>query len=330
MAEEQKSGLDAIRKKFESGQAPIMGFKPPVASSKPAVVASSKPALAARFGGGINNACNGSVAKESHVKVGSAIVNSRNDDVQKRDSGGTADRGIGPKRNSKVNIPDAFRSNAEPPVAIKPKPVPTPKPKSDSNNNASTPDKFSLQKVKFGQKSEPESTNTVKPSILKGNISKTTDTNNESEKPGVGAKPNSPRGINVLAMANSMQANDLKAKLKPVTPPKKPSGSSGSETDQVALRNKFNKFGNRTSEERKSVKSSVIRKLDGKKFHRVDPSALKNSGKAPEKPEELDFEIDLEVLIEDFNKAVEAIGKSYQNDILVIVRSKLCQFENNQ
>jgi len=49
--------------------------------------------------------------------------------------------------------------------------------------------------------------------------------------------------------------------------------------------------------------------MDGRKFLKVETSTLNDSGPAPEKPELLDFEIDLEALIEDFNKALQVIGE---------------------
>ena len=311
MAEEPKSNLDAIRKRFEGSKAPPMGMKPPVkfnSGPKPVVTPKSVGV------GDSGRACNGSVANNVGVnKTGSAIVNNGNkEDAQKKDAGIVG----GPKRNSKVNIPDAFRTSSEsPPVASKPqlKPGLSPKPKNDTNNNASnntasttTPGKFNLKNNKFAQKTEPETIN-AKPSYLKGsNATNKTVQNNESPKPAVGAKPNSPRGVNVLA--TSMDASDLKAKLKPVTQ-RKTSDTSQGDSSEIELRNKLNKFGNKASVKRKSVKASVIRTMDGKKFLKVETSTLNDSGPAPEKPELLDFEIDLEALIEDFNKALQVIGE---------------------
>lgn len=316
MAEEPKTGLDAIRKRFEAGGAPIMGVKPNVA---PKLTNTPKPNIAAKFGGGVGNtsACNGTVnkdtGKESQSKGSSAIVDNKTDSSSK-DEESPANRGwSGAKRNSKVNIPDAFLNNTDnsPKVKTPLKPVPPTKPKSDNNNNASnspTPGKFDhLGKVRFENKVvDSESSNSTQAS------------KDGDHKPGLAHKTNASRSGSVLAMAGVLETNgpiDFKARLKPVnpkptTPLKKPNESS-SDSVQVELRNKQNKFGVRTSNKRKSVQS-VIRNIDGKKFHRIDAKQLDDSSKAPEKPESLDEDIDLEALNEDFHQALKTIGKLFK------------------
>lgn len=316
MAEEEpKSGLDALRKRFESGGAPIMGIKPAVA---PKVNA---PAVARKWGGGGGgsvSACNGIVnkdsGKQSQDKSDSAIVNN---DVVKRDGDSIQNRGVQAKRNSKVNIPDAFR-NSEPPIKPNPKPTLTPKPKSDNNNNASSSTSSSTAsgKVDIAKRFERKTSDSDQVNSTRKNSVGKPSSGNEDRKPVIGEKPNSPRGVNVLQMASPSAVADLKSRLKPVgakvdgkpvTTQRKLSDPSHTDLENVELRNRQNKFGNRTSDKRKSVKS-VIRNLDGKKFHRIEVGTLNDSSKPPEKPDSLDFEIDLEALVEDFKKALQVIG----------------------
>lgn len=307
--EESKSGLDALRKKFESGGAPIMGVKPAVASQ------GNAPAVARRWGGGGNvSACNGIVnkdsGKQSQDKSDSAIVNSK---VVKRDGDSIQNRGFQAKRNSKVNIPDAFRNNSEPPIKPNPKPALTPKPKSDNNNNASSSTSSSTAsgKMDIARRFERKTSDSDQVnSTRKNSVGKPS--GHEDWKPVIGEKPNSPRGVNVLQMASQSTVADLKSRLKPVGAkvdgkPVPLQRNLSDTSENVELRNKQNKFGNRTSDKRKSVKS-VIRNLDGKKFHRIEVGTLNDSSKPPEKPDSLDFEIDLEALVEDFKKALQVIG----------------------
>ncbi|XP_052775638.1 FYN-binding protein 1-like isoform X4 [Mya arenaria] len=286
--------------KFEAS-----GFKPAVCL-KPTVT--SKPAVAPKWGGGpgLNLAGGGaqtaSPAKTANNAVNGAIPNS----VTNREK--SSEEQGGPKRRSIVEDRlAAFQNKGTPTPADKPKPGMNPPvaPKfkaSDQNNNpnAAGPRQFGFKHNK------PDSIQDIakKPSVLTGS-SFEKDTPNHSS-------PHSPRGVNLFGAANGpvVSPMDLKAHLKPVNRNKPFIGHKPSEIkDEVALRLNDKK----SKQSRHSLHKSVIRNIDGKKFHRAELTSSDDFGPAPEKPSKLEEEIDLADMITHFEQSVKSMDMNIKD-----------------
>ncbi|XP_060571524.1 FYN-binding protein 1-like isoform X3 [Ruditapes philippinarum] len=325
----EPSGLSAIKARFEGAQSK---FETPPLRPKPNVT--SKPKVLPKYGGGPGlNVCAAGDKKDGNVENAfkpKSAINTVDDNSQDKPSEASFN-GPGKKRDSKVNIPEAFRQKLEnASVEVKPKTaIKPPKWGSDSNNNAKingispSKNKEALENAlsqKFG------ALNSVKPvkppQSPTGKVSpreNTTDSSipkTQSDSP----KPNSPRGVgsgaDVLAKVAALTSDsnvDFKAKLKhvelkktspasvavkPIIPIGPADGSNA-----VQWRNRLKSAKNR--ENVKSVRT-VIRVIDGKRFLKNTESCLGDDS-PPEKPAKLDCDIDVNALEQDYKDALENI-----------------------
>ncbi|XP_053395312.1 FYN-binding protein 1-like isoform X2 [Mercenaria mercenaria] len=326
----EPSGLSAIKARFEGAQNkfesnPAPGLKPGI---------TPKPKVLPKYGGGGGlNICGAVDKKEGSIPNALRPKNAETDKPQDKPSE-TSSNGPLKKRDSKVNIPEAFRQKTDaPPVETKPKPGVKPsKWGSDSNNNAKVngipPAKNkdiienAISQRKFGVGGAVKTSNwSQSPS---GNVSpreKTADTNipkTESDSP----KQKSPRGVGtandvlakVVAMSGSPAA-DFKAKLRHVEPTKNsPSAVSVSPIKPVLRKNssdsndvpwRRNLKSAKLRERTKSVRT-VIRVIDGKKFLKNDDSCLQDDS-PPDKPDKLDCDIDIDALGVEYKEAMESL-----------------------
>lgn len=331
----EPSGLSAIKARFEGAQS-----KFETSSQGPKPVVTAKPKIIPKYGGGAGlNVC--AVADKKDGNITNALrpkgsVNTVDNNSQEKSSEAPNSSGPFKKRDSKVNIPEAFRQKLEAaPVDTKPKPGVKPsKWGSDSNNNAkingispgknkeaienALSQKFgALNNVKQPVKPPISPTGKVSPRVNTEDLSipKTQPDSPKQKSPrGVGS------GIDVLAKVAALSndsSTDFKAKLRhielnktgPSSVAVKPIIPRGSITDANAVtwRNKLKSAKNR--ENVKSVRT-VIRVIDGKKFLKNNESCLSDDS-PPEKPAKLDCDIDVDALEQDYKDAIESIGKHF-------------------
>ncbi|KAH3696334.1 hypothetical protein DPMN_083797 [Dreissena polymorpha] len=314
MADEFK--MQDIRKRFET-QGLNIGPKPAnakigggpglqlatgngvVSPKNPGVVFPKSPGVVSPKSPGVD-----SPKSPAYNKASSAIVQNS---TQKNDSEPPADKSE--RRLSKVEemkLQLEGKSSAPDikpkPAGIKPKPDEN-KPKlalkppvatktNDQNNNAnassassSTASKFGELAAKFGQQAALENASKSASGGDKFTSRKTSDssvdhkpTAHPSLKPSVGAPQYAPVSV-----------QDLRAKLTHV---------------DVTLRTNF------ISSTQNVIRKSVIRKLDGKKFHTVDFPKESKSEPCPSKPPSLDIDLDLDKMIAEFEETVKNMDVS--------------------
>lgn len=335
----EPTGLSALKARFEQTQNATPSTGPKPLTPKP------KPPQKYGGGGGLN-ICAVGEKKEGGAPVAlneKNAVKEENDFVARVKPPGVSSGVPLKKRDSKVNIPEAFLHKVEnTPGAIKPKPSIKPnKWSSDSNNNAKVNGVTAELENVLAHK-RPSITSTSKQSDSENTSGGKVSPRDKSTDSSIPKSPDSPKrktspkiasGVGVLAQVarfagDSNAPLDFRSKLKHVDQKKNsPSSFSVSpkplndiDSKDVPWRNNLKSalFRERT----KSIRS-VIRVSDGKKFLKVDDSSLSDDG-PPQKPEKLDCDIDLTSLETDFKEAVESIGKCKEIDACKFLFASFC------